>query len=219
MSLETGKCPSCGKQLSSKVTMLPVTMLQIIKLHNPQSNYALCSKCGADILRTAAAKIDLTSRGQEIEALQTQLPIVSAQSPLHWDYETLGIVTAQSVIGTGPLSEFGASISDFFGKNSPAFVKKIVQGEQSGFLQLIQKTIILGGNAVIAVDIDYGEIGSAKGMIMVCMTGTAVRLTNVEVLSEDRRKSIVRLQEIAGGYKSDSELIDEFWKFNMDYLS
>ncbi|MBK7959544.1 MAG: heavy metal-binding domain-containing protein, partial [Bacteroidetes bacterium] len=38
--------------------------------------------------------------------------------------------------------------------------------------QLKNKTIQMGGNAIVGVDVDYGELGSIKGMIMVCMTGT-----------------------------------------------
>ena len=54
------------------------------------------------------------------------------------------------------------------------------------------KTVCLGGNAVIATDIDYGEVGGAKAMLMVCMTGTAVlageNCLAGDNLGEDRQK-------------------------------
>ena len=34
------------------------------------------------------------------------------------------------------------------------------------------------GNAITGVDIDYIEVGKGKGILMVCMTGTAVRINN-----------------------------------------
>jgi uncharacterized protein YbjQ (UPF0145 family) len=47
---------------------------------------------------------------------------------------------------------------------------------------LRKETLELGGNAVLATDIDYAEVGGDKGMLIVCMTGTAVLLKNPEVL-------------------------------------
>ena len=34
----------------------------------------------------------------------------------------------------------------------------------------------LGANAVIGVDVDYEVLGSDNGMLMVCVSGTAVQL-------------------------------------------
>jgi len=52
----------------------------------------------------------------------------------------------------------------------------------------------MGANAVIGVDIDYAEVGGAKGMVMVCMSGTAVRLRNPEVVSPDLSQQIQELE-------------------------
>jgi hypothetical protein len=43
----------------------------------------------------------------------------------------------------------------------------------------------LGGNAILATDIDYAEVGGGKGMLMVCMTGTAVLLENTAVMGAE----------------------------------
>ena len=42
--------------------------------------------------------------------------------------------------------------------------------------------IELGGNAVIAADVDYAEVGGNSAMLMVCMTGTAIHLKNPKIL-------------------------------------
>jgi hypothetical protein len=48
---------------------------------------------------------------------------------------------------------------------------------------------MLGGNAVIATDIDYAEVGGVRAMLMVCMAGTAVRLNNLqEVMDVDNQE-------------------------------
>mgnify|MGYP001331239116 CR=1 FL=1 len=68
------------------------------------------------------------------------------------------------------------------------------------------KTLGLGGNAVIATDIDYSEVGGTKGMLMVCMAGTAVSLINTEILGPDKSnelKDIDKLVSRLRNLKSD----------------
>lgn len=61
------------------------------------------------------------------------------------------------------------------------------------FAQLRKQTLDIGGNAVIATDIDYSELGASKGMIMVCMAGTAIKLKNPNVLGEQKANQIDEL--------------------------
>jgi uncharacterized protein YbjQ (UPF0145 family) len=114
------------------------------------------------------------------------VPVVSTHSPLNWDYDILSMVTGQSTTGTGVISEFSSSFTDFFGVQSSRFNKKLKAGEEICFAQLRKQALDLGGNAVIATDIDYSEVGGAKGMLMVCMGGTAIKLKNTNILGQDR---------------------------------
>lgn len=61
------------------------------------------------------------------------------------------------------------------------------------FAQLRKQALDLGGNAVIATDIDYSEVGGEKGMLMVCMGGTAIKLKNTSALGQDRANKIDEL--------------------------
>lgn len=40
------------------------------------------------------------------------------------------------------------------------------------------KALLMGGHAILGTDIDYSEVGGGKGMLMVCMAGTAVRFNS-----------------------------------------
>ena len=133
---------------------------------------------------------------KEIEILISNIPVISAQNPLNWDYEILDMVTGQSTTGTGVIAEFTSTFSDMFGLQSGRFNKKLKNGEDLCFSQIRKKAIDIGGNAVIATDIDYSEVGGDKGMLMVCMGGTAVRLKNLEILGEERSKNIAKLMEV-----------------------
>ncbi|MEZ4840244.1 MAG: heavy metal-binding domain-containing protein [Flavobacteriaceae bacterium] len=52
--------------------------------------------------------------------------------------------------------------------------EKLQLGEENCFLQLVVKALNLGGNAIIATDIDYSEVGNSKGLLMICASGTAI---------------------------------------------
>jgi uncharacterized protein YbjQ (UPF0145 family) len=218
MAQDKKQCPTCGKPLGDRVVMLTEPMIELLRMHAPQENYVLCTKCGGAKLYSASTRLSTTEVSAQIASLHASIPIVSSQTPPGWDFRTLRIVTAQSVIGTGVLSEFSASLGDLFGKISPAFVSKIVQGEESCCAQLVQKTLALGGNAVLAVDIDYAELGSLKGMIMVCMTGTAVSLRNVEVLGTETAKNIGTLKEKLAELSHLNQLYEEYRQFAHNYL-
>lgn len=85
-------------------------------------------------------------------------------------------------MGTGFLSELSTSWSDLLGMESKAVSNKILTGEDNCLNILKSKCLMLGGNAVIGIDVDYSELGGGRNLIMVCMTGTAVRIKNTEIL-------------------------------------
>lgn len=115
-----------------------------------------------------------------LEGAISTISIVTVHSPYNWEYEILGMVSAQSVIGTGVISEIASSWTYFFGKESNSFNDKIKKGEDNYMNQLRSKAIKLNARAIIGTDIDYSEVGGGKGMLMVFMAGTAIKFNNPE---------------------------------------
>lgn len=70
------------------------------------------------------------------------------------------------------MSEFTASLSDFFGTESKAFSDKLEEAKDAAMRKLIEKSVSVGGNAVIGVDFDYIVFGN--NMIGVVANGTSV---------------------------------------------
>lgn len=85
-----------------------------------------------------------------------------------------GLVSGESVIGTGYFSEVEAGLSDTFGVESPAFSSKLTSAKEFAQSRLIDRAVEVGGNAVICVDYDYLTIG--RNMIGVSANGTAVKV-------------------------------------------
>jgi uncharacterized protein YbjQ (UPF0145 family) len=197
-------CPNCNAELKSSllssVSLLHQREIQLIKEYLPNAASEYCNKCGKTPLQEAKNAYheevrELKGFIQENIAL---IPVVTAPNPFRWEYETLEMVTGQSVTGTGVISEFTSSFTDLFGVQSNRYNSKLKDGEKLCASQLQKQTLDLGGNAVIATDIDYSEVGGDKGMLMVCMSGTAIRLTNIEILGSEKTRKIEKLNKCNG---------------------
>lgn len=92
------------------------------------------------------------------------------------DYK--GIISGETVIGTGILSEFLASGSDLFGVESNSFSEKMKVAKELSVEKLKIQSVLAGGNAVIGIDFDY--ITLSNNMIGVSANGTAVVIEKVE---------------------------------------
>lgn len=181
-------CPNCGTELKKAVFggNLPYNQQVVSFIHEFTNSISsgYCEKCGKPLLEEGRRNA-LTQQSNNKAALNKNIhhvPLLSLPAPPDWQFQPLGLVTGQSVTGTGVFSEFASDWTDFFGMQSKSYNKKISGGEQICQTQLRLKCIELGGNAILGVDIDYAEVGGGKGMLMVCMTGTAVLLENTQVL-------------------------------------
>ena len=200
--IEITNCPNCESELKSSLMsstkLLDNDKTRIINEYHDQKSNGYCNKCGKELYdkyksRLLDEKVKITNR---LEKLISAIPVISTHSPLNWDYNILQMVTGQSTTGTGVISEFTSSFTDLFGAQSGRHNKKLKYGEDMCFAQLRKQALDIGGNAVIATDIDYSELGAGKGMIMVCMAGTAVKLTNSDVLGQQKAKQIDELVSI-----------------------
>lgn len=202
METKLTNCPNFGLKLKegllSNVILLSDEKNKIINEYHDVESAAYCNKCGTDLYDKYEEKL-LTERNQlnnKLQILLEAIPVISTHTPLNWDYEILSMVTGQSTTGTGVISEFSSSFTDLFGRQSGHLNKKLKSGEDLCFAQLRKQTLDIGGNAVIATDIDYSEVGGNKGILMVCMGGTAIKLNNVSILGQKREKSIFEIDKL-----------------------
>ena len=82
------------------------------------------------------------------------------------------VISGETVLGTGFVSEFSASFSDFFGSSTNMFSNKLKQAKEAALEKLILTSIDIGGNAIIGVDFDY--ITFTGNLIGVVANGTSV---------------------------------------------
>lgn len=199
-------CPNCGSEIKqgfiSSVDLLSNELTAVINRYQSRKSAGYCTECTKQLAPSSIKqfKEELNSAKQQLSSLAHKIPVVTLQTPYKWEYEVLGMVTGQSTIGTGVITEFTSTFTDAFGGQSSRHNKKIKDGENLCLAQLRKQAIELGGNAVIGADIDYSEMGSLKGMIMVCMAGTAIRLNNTEILGPENKDALETIQTIGKKY-------------------
>lgn len=88
----------------------------------------------------------------------------------------LGVVTGEVIVGANIFKDLFAGIRDIVGGRSGAYESTLRSARDTAFGELEAEAVRLGANAVIGVDIDYEVIGKEGSMLMVTVSGTAVRV-------------------------------------------
>lgn len=87
----------------------------------------------------------------------------------------LGVVTGEAILGANLIKDFFAGIRDIMGGRSAAYEAELRRAREIAFAEMEQAAAELGANAVIGVDLDYETVGGQGSMLMVSVSGTAVR--------------------------------------------
>jgi uncharacterized protein YbjQ (UPF0145 family) len=90
--------------------------------------------------------------------------------------EYLGIVTSQTIIGANFFKDILAGLRDFFGGRSGAYERILDEAKQYAMEELVHRAQSIGADAVVGIDLDYETVGSHGSMLMVSVSGTAVKL-------------------------------------------
>jgi len=86
----------------------------------------------------------------------------------------LGVVTGEAIIGANILKDMFASIRNVVGGRAGAYERSLADAREVAMEEMEEQAQKLGANAIVGIDIDYEVLGSDNGMLMVCVSGTAV---------------------------------------------
>lgn len=87
----------------------------------------------------------------------------------------LGIVTGEAIMGANLFKDLFAGIRDIVGGRSAAYEDELRKAREIAMHEMEEKAHALGANAIIGIDIDYETVGAQGGMLMVSISGSAVR--------------------------------------------
>jgi len=88
----------------------------------------------------------------------------------------LGIAFGDAVSGVNLVKDFLAGIRDLVGGRSETYERELGNARDAAMLSLTAQAQALGADAIIGIHLGYQVLGSNNGMLMVCASGTAVRL-------------------------------------------
>lgn len=87
-----------------------------------------------------------------------------------------GVVTGEAIMGANLFRDLFAGIRDIVGGRSGAYEKELRKAREIALQEIEAAAMNLNANAVVGIDIDYEILGEKSGMLMVSVSGTAVRV-------------------------------------------
>ena len=88
----------------------------------------------------------------------------------------LGVVIGEAILGANIFKDLFGAVRDIVGGRAGAYEDELGKARDIAFQEMEQEAVILGANAVIGIDIDYEVVGQNGGMMMVSVSGTAVKV-------------------------------------------
>ena len=158
-------CPECGKHITQE--MLDVNM---------------CWECGKILDESLIDEDDLniiSEQAMEVNPFSSpkikEHKLTTGYNFEHFDITKYnGIVSGETVIGTGFISDIKASFSDFFGVDSKAYSNKLKEAKKAAIYDMITESISQGGNAIIGISYNY--VAFSGNMIGISVSGTSVNI-------------------------------------------
>jgi len=85
-----------------------------------------------------------------------------------------GVVFGEVIAGVNFLKDIFAGVRNIVGGRSSSYEDELTQARDAAMLELEQRAMEKGANAVVGIDLDYEVLGQNNGMLMVTASGTAV---------------------------------------------
>ncbi len=153
--LTTPPCQTCGKLFKPEL------------LENGN-----CEVCASEIKSR-----ELLKKKEQIQIDELKNVILTTESCHNLEIiERLGVITAETIVGTHIFKDIMVSVRDVVGGRSATLQKTLREAREVVLDELKREAIAMGGNAVVAIDLDYGDISSAGTMLMLVASGTVVRI-------------------------------------------
>lgn len=90
--------------------------------------------------------------------------------------EYLGIVVGEAILGANIFKDIFGAIRDIVGGRAGAYEQEMARARDIAFQEIEDEARALGANAIVGIDLDYEVLGAKNGMMMVSVSGTAVRI-------------------------------------------
>jgi len=90
--------------------------------------------------------------------------------------EYLGVIAGEAILGANIFKDLFAGIRDIVGGRSGAYEQELRKAREIAMEEIASVATQLGADAVVGIDLDYETVGQGGSMLMVTVSGTAVKL-------------------------------------------
>lgn len=153
--MATKQCMNCGKQVKQRYTSKYI------------SNHWICSDCKENEVEIISPEVKELEHALSDMTITTTVTIDGKRIVKYID-----VISAEVIEGVGMLKDIGAGMADVFGGSARGYQKELGKMKEMAFESLKRKAYNLGANAIIGIDLDYGELRGS--MLMLVVNGTAV---------------------------------------------
>jgi uncharacterized protein YbjQ (UPF0145 family) len=88
----------------------------------------------------------------------------------------VGIVNGEAIIGANIFRDMFSSVRDVVGGRAGGYERALKGARDAALEDMIESAKEMGANGVIGIDFDYEVLGETNGMMMVAVSGTAVKV-------------------------------------------
>jgi uncharacterized protein YbjQ (UPF0145 family) len=88
----------------------------------------------------------------------------------------LGIVNGEAIIGANIFRDMFSSVRDVVGGRAGGYERALASARDAALKEMKDAAASMGANGVIGIDFDYEVLGETNGMMMVTVSGTAVKM-------------------------------------------
>ncbi len=88
----------------------------------------------------------------------------------------LGIVNGEAIIGANIFRDMFSSVRDVVGGRAGGYERALSGARDAALEDMMEAAKELGATGIIGIDFDYEVLGETNGMMMVAVSGTAVRM-------------------------------------------
>jgi uncharacterized protein YbjQ (UPF0145 family) len=88
----------------------------------------------------------------------------------------LGVVNGEAIIGANIFRDMFSSVRDVVGGRAGGYERSLKSARDAALEDMIASAKEMGADGIIGIDFDYEVLGETNGMMMVAVSGTAVKL-------------------------------------------
>lgn len=90
--------------------------------------------------------------------------------------EYLGVVNGEAIIGANIFRDMFSSVRDVVGGRAGGYERALAGARDAALEDMKAAAKELGADGIVGIDFDYEVLGETNGMMMVSVSGTAVKM-------------------------------------------